>query len=164
MPSARLPAHAARHNANARRFMIVPKAAQRLASVVLLLLLPQLTVAQPSASKGSPRKPIVVTGSSTMYPLMTDIARRFEKTNPDIVIDVRSGGSAKGLADLRAGVSDIAMVARQLAPEERQLFAFALCRDGAAIVVHRSNPLKGLSHQQLSDILTGDISDWKQLG
>jgi phosphate transport system substrate-binding protein len=39
-----------------------------------------------------------------------------------------------------------------------------LCRDGAAIVVHRSNPLKGLSSDQLSKLLTGDITDWKLLG
>src|SRR4051812_2141040 len=58
--------------------------------LALLLLLPQLTVAQTSASKASPRKPLVVTGSSTIYPLMTDIARRFEGLNPDIVVDLRS--------------------------------------------------------------------------
>ena len=95
---------------------------------------------------------------------MTDIARRFERLNPGVSIDVRSGGSGKGIADLRGGVSDIAMVSRQLADSERDLFAFPLCRDGAAIVVHRSNPLNGLSRHQLSELLTGNITDWKQLG
>jgi phosphate transport system substrate-binding protein len=95
---------------------------------------------------------------------MTDIVRRFEGLNPGAAIDVRSGGSAKGIADLRGGVSDIAMVSRQLADNERDLFAFPLCRDGAAIVVHRSNPLTGLSSHQLSELLTGHLTDWKQLG
>jgi phosphate transport system substrate-binding protein len=107
---------------------------------------------------------VVVTGSSTIYPLMTDIARRFESLNPGVVIKIQSGGSGKGIADLRGGASDIAMVSRQLAGNERDLFAFSLCRDGAAIVVHRSNRLKGLSRRQLSDILTGRITDWKQIG
>ncbi len=111
-----------------------------------------------------PPKPLVVTGSSTIYPLMSDIARRFERLNPGTRIDVRSGGSAKGIADLRGALSDIAMVSRQLAGNERDLFAFSLCRDGAAIVVHRSNPLKELSSRQLSELLTGKTSDWKQLG
>jgi phosphate transport system substrate-binding protein len=136
----------------------------RSAFLALLLLAPQLAGAQTSAGTSSPPRPLVVTGSSTIYPLMTDIARRFEKLNPGVSIDVRSGGSGKGIADLRGGVSDIAMVSRQLADSERHLFAFALCRDGAAIVVHRSNPLKGLSRRQLSELLTGSISDWKQLG
>jgi len=136
----------------------------RSASLALLLLVPQLAGAQTSTGKSSPPRPLVVTGSSTIYPLMTDIARRFEQLNPGVSIDVRSGGSGKGMADLRGGVSDIAMVSRPLADNERHLFVFALCRDGAAIVVHRSNPLKGLSRHQLAELLTGDISDWKQLG
>jgi len=107
---------------------------------------------------------LVVTGSSTIYPLMTDIAQRFVGLNPGVSIDIHSGGSGKGITDLRAGTADIAMVSRQLGGNERDLFAFSLCRDGAAIVVHRSNRLKGMSRRQLSDILTGKITDWKQLG
>lgn len=136
----------------------------RSASLALLLLAPQLAGAQTSPRSGSPPRPLVVTGSSTIYPLMIDIARRFERLNPGVAIEVRSGGSGKGIADLRGRVSDIAMVSRPLADNERNLFSFALCRDGAAIVVHRSNPLSGLSRRQLSELLTGDISDWKQLG
>lgn len=136
----------------------------RSAALALLLLMPSLAGAQTSTGASQPPRPLVVTGSSTVYPLMTDIARRFERLNPGVSIDVRSGGSGKGIADLRGGVSDIAMVSRQLAESERDLFAFPLCRDGAAIVVHRSNPLKGLSRRQLAELLTGNISDWKQLG
>ena len=129
-------------------------------AVALLLLAPTLAGAQGATGT----KPLVVSGSSTVYPLMTDIARRFESLNPGVEIEVRSGGSAKGIADLRAGLADIAMVSRQPADNERDLFSFPLCRDGAAVVVHADNPLKGLSSRQLARILTGDISDWKQLG
>ena len=132
----------------------------RSVAVGLLLLAPALAGAQSS----NEARPLVLTGSSTIYPLMLEIGRRFERLNPGVNIDVTSGGSGKGIADLRGGISDIAMVSRQLADNERDLFAFALCRDGAAIVVHRSNPLRGLSSRQLSDVLTGKITDWKQLG
>lgn len=139
----------------------------RFANSVLLaalLLAPLPAGAQTSNSAGLAARPLVVTGSSTIYPLMIDIARRFEDLNPGVQIDVRSGGSGKGIAELRGGVSDIAMVSRQLAENERDLFSSPLCRDGAAIVVHRSNPLKGLTSQQLSKLLTGRVADWKQLG
>ena len=127
----------------------------RTRSVLLgLLLVPALAVAQS----------LVVTGSSTVYPLMRDVVRRFESLHPGVSIEVRSVGSAKGIADLRGGVSDIAMVSRQLVDNERELFAFPLCRDGAAIVVHRSNPLTGLSSRQLAELLTGRVTDWKELG
>ena len=127
----------------------------RSAFVALLLLVSALARAESS---------LVVAGSVTMYPLMTDIARRFEGLNPGVSIEVRSVGSGQGLVDLREGISDIAMLSRQLVGKERDLFSFGLCRDGAAIVVHRSNPLKGLSRQQLADVLTGKITDWKELG
>jgi len=133
-------------------------------ALALMLLVPSLAGAQPSTDTSSPPQPIVVTGSSTIYPLMMDIARRFESRNPGVSIELRSGGSGQGLADLQSGVSDIAMVSRQLTEHEREFFAFPLCRDGAAIVVHRSNPLTGLSSHQLSELLTGHLTDWKQLG
>jgi len=136
----------------------------RPAVLAWLLLVPPLAGAQASNGAGSPPNRLVVTGSSTVYPLMKDIVQRFEELNPRVSIELRSGGSGKGIADLRAGKSDIAMVSRPLADNERDLFGFALCRDGAAIVVNRSNPLKGLSSRQLSQILTGKITDWKQLG
>ena len=131
-------------------------AAPLCAALAFLAVLPPLAAAQAST--------IVITGSSTVYPLMVDIARRFEGANPGVSIEVHSGGSARGIADLRAGSSDIGMVSRQLAENERDLFAFPLCRDGAAIVVHRSNPLAGLRGQQLAAVLTGAVTDWKQLG
>lgn len=116
------------------------------------------------ALAGAQQKTLVITGSTTVYPLMQEIVQRFTRLNSGLSIDLSSGGSGKGIADLRTGVSDIAMVSRQLADNERDLFAYPLCRDGAAIVVHSSNPLKGLSSRQLSQILTGKITDWKQLG
>jgi len=134
------------------------------AALALLLLVPPPAAAQTSTGSNLTPRPLVVTGSTTVYPLMTDIVQRFERLNPGVSIDISSGGSGKGIADLRGGASDIAMLSRQLADNERDLFAFPLCRDGAVIVVHRSNSLKGLSSQQLSELVTGKITDWKQLG
>ena len=131
------------------------RATFRSACLAVLLLVPALAGAQ---------KPLVVSGSSTIYPLMIDIARRFESLNPGVSIEVRSVGSGKGIEELRGRVSDIAMLSRQLVDNERDLFPFPLCRDGAAIVVHRTNPLKGLRRRQLSDLLTGKVTDWKELG
>lgn len=131
------------------------RAILRSACIAMLLIVPALAGAQ---------KPLVVSGSSTIYPLMMDIARRFEGLNPGVSIEIRSVGSGQGIAELRAKASDIAMLSRQLVDKERDLFSFPLCRDGAAIVVHRSNRLKGMSRRQLSELLTGKVTDWKDLG
>jgi phosphate transport system substrate-binding protein len=134
------------------------------AALALLMLIVPLASAQGPAGRKAPAKPVVITGSSTVYPLMLDIVQRFKELNPGVAIEVRSGGSGKGIADLRAGVSDIAMVSRSLSESERDLFPYSLCQDGAALVVHASNPVKGLSRRQLTQLVTGHVTDWKQLG
>lgn len=141
-----------------------PRPKRALLAFALLWLVAPLAGAQSLAGNNLPARPIVVSGSSTVYPLMLDIVQRFEVLDPGAAIEVRSGGSGKGVADLRAKVSDIAMVSRPVADNERDLFSFSLCRDGAAIVVHRGNPVKGLGRRRLSQILTGQITNWKQLG
>ena len=134
-----------------------------LATVVTFAFpVPTVTRAQSSSPNSANR--LVLTGSSAMAAPISDIARRFESINEGVSIEVQSVGSGKGIASLRAGRTDIAMVARALSDRERDLFAFPVCRDGAAIIVHRSNRLKGMSRQELSRILTGEITDWKQLG
>jgi phosphate transport system substrate-binding protein len=127
----------------------------RSALFCLWLLLPALCAAQ---------ERLVLRGSTTVYPLMSDIVERFVARNPGITIDLQSGGTGKGIAELRKRTADIAMVSRQLNESERDLFSFPLCRDGAAVIVHRSNTAKGLSARQLSGVLTGKIANWKQLG
>jgi phosphate transport system substrate-binding protein len=129
-------------------------------AAALLWLMPFAAEAQTATTS----RPVVVSGSSTIFPLMTDMARRFESANPGTAIEVRSGTSGKGIAELRSEASDFAMVSRPLAIHERDLFAFPLCRDGAAILVHASNSLNGVNVRQLRELLTGEVRDWKQLG
>ena len=117
-----------------------------------------------AGAQSSTSTKIIVSGSSTISPLISDIARRFESVNPGTAIEVRAHASGKGVAELRDEVTDFAMVSRLLAPHERDLFAYPLCRDGAAVIVHATNPVKGVSSQQLRDVLTGTITDWKELG
>lgn len=111
----------------------------------------------------APRR-LALTGSSTVAPLAAEIARRFEAEHPGTRIDVQTGGSSRGIADARSGAADIGMISRDLRPEEADLFAFAIARDGIGITVHRDNPVRQLSPQQVRDIYTGRITRWNQVG
>ena len=57
---------------------------------------------------------LVVTGSSTVAPLVLEIAKRFETLHPDVRIDVQTGGSSRGIADAGSGLADIGMASRPL--------------------------------------------------
>jgi phosphate transport system substrate-binding protein len=129
-----------------------------------LLWCQPMWAAQGSAAKSAPAGKLVITGSSTMAPLVTEIARRFEARYPGMKVEVRAGGSGKGISDLREGTSTISMASRALLDSEKDLFGFPIARDGVALIVHRDNPIKSLSEPQVRDVLTGKISNWQTVG
>lgn len=107
---------------------------------------------------------LVLTGSSTVAPLAAEIGKRFESGHPDVRIDVQSGGSSRGITDARQGVADVGMVSRTLKPDEKDLNAFTIARDGVTVILHKDNPLKSLTDKQVVDIYTGKVTNWKQVG
>lgn len=106
---------------------------------------------------------LVLTGSSTIAPLATEIGKRFESEHPKVRVDVQMGGSSRGIADARTGVANIGMVSRSLKDPEKDLQAFAIARDGIGIIVHKDNPLQSLTNQQIVEIYTGKTNNWQQV-
>ena len=108
---------------------------------------------------------LVITGSSTIAPLVSEIGKRFESLHPGVRVDVQTGGSSRGIADAREGLADIGMSSRALKEQEKDgLVSYVLARDGVCFLVHKDNPIKELSDQQIRDIFTGKTTNWKQLG
>lgn len=107
---------------------------------------------------------LILIGSSTVAPLAAEIAKRFESGHPGVRVDVQSGGSSRGITDARQGVANIGMVSRSLKPEEKDLKAFSIARDGVTVILHKDNPLKSLSDKQIVDIYTGKVTNWRSLG
>ncbi|TWT93540.1 phosphate ABC transporter substrate-binding protein [Neorhodopirellula pilleata] len=107
---------------------------------------------------------LTITGSSTVAPLVTEIAKRFEKQHPSVRIDVQTGGSGKGIADVRLSVADIGMASRALGSDESDLTAHRLAADGVGLIVHASNPIVELTQEQIIAIYTDQTNDWGDVG
>ncbi|MGH8487683.1 MAG: substrate-binding domain-containing protein [Gammaproteobacteria bacterium] len=108
---------------------------------------------------------LVVTGSSTIAPLVAEMAKRFEQQNAGVRVDVQTGGSSRGIADAKTGVADIGMSSRNLKPEEAaELKEWVLAKDGICFLVHKDNPIRALTNDQIKAIYTGAIGNWKQVG
>ncbi|MDZ7993840.1 MAG: phosphate ABC transporter substrate-binding protein [Nostoc sp. EfeVER01] len=108
---------------------------------------------------------LVLTGSSTIAPLAAEIGKRFESQHPGARVDVQSGGSSRGVSDARQGVANVGMVSRALLkPEENDLKAFSIARDGVTVILYKDNPVKSLNDKQVVDIYTGKVTNWKQVG
>lgn len=107
---------------------------------------------------------LVITGSSTMAPLVAEIGKRFETRHPGVRIDVQTGGSSRGIADVINGVADIGMASRALKSQEHHLHGSVIAQDGITIILHRSNPVRELTDDQIRAIYTGGITHWNQVG
>lgn len=107
---------------------------------------------------------LILTGSSTVAPLTGEIGKRFEVEFPHARIDVQSGGSSRGIADVRQGLADLGMVSRDLKAGEKDLVSFVIARDGIGIIVHESNPVERLSNEQITSIYTKKIKNWGEVG
>jgi phosphate transport system substrate-binding protein len=139
----------------------------------LLVLLPAMAVgamltgcgASGSVSSGGfGEGRLTLSGASTAAPLVNEIARRFESQHPGVRIDVQTGGSSRGVADVRRGTVAIGMVSRPLGTDESDLTAHRIAMDGVALIVHRDNRVSELTRQQIADIYTGRIENWSAVG
>lgn len=115
-------------------------------------------------ANSAPMQKLVLTGSSTVAPLASELARKFEASHPGVRVDVQTGGSSRGVTDQRRGLNDIGMVSRHLNPDEGDLSSFTIAKDGICIILHSSNPIQSLTRQQIVDIYTGKVTNWKAMG
>jgi phosphate transport system substrate-binding protein len=118
-------------------------------------------------------KPVAVKGSDTMVIMNARLAEAFMKKKPGAQIHVTGGGSGVGLAALINGTTDVAASSRPIKTSEvdklKARFAtrgvgIPIARDGLAVYVHASNPVQELTIQQIRDIYTGKLTNWKQVG
>lgn len=117
-----------------------------------------------SRGSGTAGDTLVITGSSTIAPLVAEIARRYERAHPGVRIDVQSGGSSRGIRDVRSGLADLAMVSRAPVGAERALHAYPIARDGVAIILNAGNPVAALDEDEVSAIYRGRIASWAEVG
>lgn len=106
---------------------------------------------------------LTLTGSSTVAPLAAEIGKRFESLHPGVRVDVQTGGSSRGIADVRRGSADIGMASRALNDDESDLAAHTVALDGIALIVQADNPVAELGDEQVVAIYRGAIGNWKDV-
>lgn len=111
-------------------------------------------------------------GSDTMVNLALAWAEQYAAKNPEIRIAVTGGGTGTGISALINGTAQIANASRRMKNEETELAKrrgiepqeHVVARDAIAVIVHPSNPVKHLTIEQLSEIFSGKILNWRQVG
>lgn len=99
----------------------------------------------------------------------------FEETTGDVLV-VKSTTPADGLIALLKGEADVATAAmsyeelfyqvekRGIKIDEDSLLISGIGSTNTLVYTHRKNPVKALSKQQLKDIFTGRVTNWRDVG
>jgi phosphate transport system substrate-binding protein len=107
---------------------------------------------------------LTLTGSSTVAPLASEIAKRFESEHPGVRIDVQTGGSSRGIADASQGIVDIGLVSRALDEDESQeLQSFTIANDGIGMIIGQDNSIDSLSDEEIIKIYQDKINNWQEV-
>lgn len=130
---------------------------------------------QPSNGTGFPTAAaayIQNKGSDTLVNLALAWAERYQVIHPEVRLSVTGGGSGTGIAALINKTVDIANASRAITAEETndaekngiEPVEFVVARDAIAVIVNPENPVKQLTMQQISDIYSGIINNWSEVG
>lgn len=109
---------------------------------------------------------ISLNGSTSMEKLVTALGEGFKEKNPNVTVESQFTGSSAGIQALIDGTTDIGDSSRSLTAAEKKkgLTENIVAIDGIAISLNKKNKVSDITSQQLSDIYTGKITNWKQLG
>jgi len=127
---------------------------------------------QAETASDSQAKYIENKGSDTIVNLALAWAEKYQSEHPDVRISVTGGGSGTGLAALINKTVDIANASRKIKTEEIdeaksngvEPVEHIIARDAIAVIVNPENPVNQLTLKQISDIYSGKISNWQEVG
>lgn len=139
--------------------------------VLSLSLVLALSLAATGVALGQ-QQTLRVDGSTTVGPIGDGFVEVFRVSHPDVTITVSKTGSGDGIAALIDGRADIAMASREAKATEFEkaiangvlMTTHLVALDGVAVALHPSNPVTGLTIEQIRQIYTGEVTNWNQLG
>ncbi len=147
----------------------------RLIALLIVIFVSSVSCSSSASAPTSQKTPtayIENKGSDTIVNLALAWAEQYQSEHADVLISVTGGGSGTGIASLLNGTVDIANASRQISPEEIadakskgiDPVEFVVARDAIAVIVNPENPVSHLTLQQISDIYSGKINNWREVG
>ena len=109
---------------------------------------------------------VATDGSTSMEKVIGALSESFMANNADATVTYNPTGSGSGITAVQEGTCDIGLSSRALKDEEKAagLKETVLAYDGIAIIVHPDNPVSDLTIEQIAQLYTGEITNWKDVG
>lgn len=128
-----------------------------------------------SFNDAGPRADVTLTmkGSDTIGgSLGPELARTYRAVRPDVKVEIEALGSRTGFTGLLDQTADIGASSRPVEQAELReaskrgvkLKEFVIGYDGIAVIVNEKNPVGTLSVDQVAQVFSGQVANWKELG
>jgi phosphate transport system substrate-binding protein len=131
---------------------------------VTVSMLAVLALAAVPTAAGAARA-LLLSGSTSVFPLMTQLASAYHKATHAPTPKVGQGTSDAGVNEVASGRVDIADVSRDpiIGVDPKGLVFTKIARDGICIITSPSNPVPNLNQQQVQEIFTGQVRSWSEV-
>lgn len=108
---------------------------------------------------------IVVSGSSSVTPVMEKLKEAYNKVNANVEVEIQQSDSTTGILNAIEGTADIGMASCALEDAElsQGVTETVIALDGIGVIVNKENALTGLTSEQVKAIYTGEITSWDDL-
>lgn len=108
---------------------------------------------------------VATDGSTSMEKVIGFLSEAYMEENGDIKVTYNPTGSSSGIQAVSEGRCDIGLASRDLKDEETEnLEGTIVAIDGIGVIVNPDNPVEDLSIEQVGEIYTGKITNWKEVG
>lgn len=105
---------------------------------------------------------VVVSGSSSVTPVMEKLAEAYQKANTNVTVDVQQSDSSTGIKDAINGTSDIGMASRDISDDElsQGIKSVTIAQDAIAVIVNKDNAVEDITMDEIKAIYTGSKTTW----
>lgn len=126
------------------------------------------TASNSGSDKTDASSSIIALGSTAMQPLVDEAAKQYMAGHSNAQIQVQGGGSGQGLSQVSSGSANIGnsdvFAEEKKGVDAKALVDHRICVVGMGTVVNKDAGITNLTKQQLIDIFTGKVTNWKAVG
>ncbi len=121
-----------------------------------------IAVAVPASA--SAKTTITMSGSTSVAPLVSKLAKAYVKTHKKVAFKLLQGGSDVGISDVAHDRVTIGNSSRDPKPTDPAGLVFnKIARDAVCLITSNANPVGNLSTAQIQGIFGGSVRNWSDV-